>query len=94
MMRKYFLLSTIAFAFLLVASNAFSQTESPATDKLTDLNSATLEELVALPGIGDKYAAKIIQGRPYKMKTELLTKDIISSKVYRKISKKIIAKQR
>ena len=93
-MPKHFVLMTVTFASMIFGSIAFSQSASKSTDQLLDLNSATLEELFALPGIGDKYAAKIIAGRPYKMKTELLTKDIIPSKVYRKISKKIIAKQK
>ncbi len=65
--------------------------ESPV---LLDLNSATKEELIALDGIGEAYAMKIINGRPYKMKTELLSRRILTSKTYRKISKKIIAKQK
>ncbi|MEO8167380.1 MAG: helix-hairpin-helix domain-containing protein [bacterium] len=94
MRHKHFFLLTIAFAFLLLGSNVFSQTASKSSETLLDLNSATLDELIALPGIGEKYAAKIIEGRPYKMKTELLSKDIIPSKTYRKISKKVIAKQK
>lgn len=93
MIPKQFLSLTITFALLIIGTAVFSQTSSTSSVKLLDLNTATLEELIALRGIGDKYAARIIEGRPYKMKTELVTKRILTSKAYRRISKKVIAKQ-
>jgi competence protein ComEA len=63
-------------------------------EALIDLNSCTREQLVALEGIGETYADKIIAGRPYKTKTELISKRILPKDVYGKISAKVIAKQK
>lgn len=58
-----------------------------------DINSATEEQLKAIPGIGDQYAKKIIAGRPYANKSQLKSKKIIPDAVYSKIADKIVAKQ-
>jgi len=50
--------------------------------------------LSALPGIGDKYSDKIIAGRPYANKSQLVSKKVLPQGVYNKISGMIIAKQK
>lgn len=63
-------------------------------EKLLDINSASEEELKALPGIGDALAGRIIKHRPYKRKDELVARKIIPEATYERIKHQIVAKQK
>ncbi len=102
------LLCLMLFSALAAAQGQAGQSKTPApgnTQKtgpatasstaapLIDINSATKQQLMTLPGIGEALSQKIIDGRPYRAKNELTQKKILTEAVYEKITDRIIAKQ-
>jgi competence protein ComEA len=73
--------------------NATAQAAKPAASSaaLLDINTATPDQLKAFNGIGDAYAKRIIDGRPYTAKNQLLTRGILPAATYNKIKDQIIA---
>ncbi|HLY98844.1 MAG TPA: helix-hairpin-helix domain-containing protein [Candidatus Angelobacter sp.] len=103
MVRKLAQIMAVLCAFMLATGLAISQTDSKTgataaqktarapKSELIDINSATADELAALPGIGKTYSQKIIDGRPYNTKRDLVTRKIIPQATYDAIKDKIIA---
>lgn len=94
-------IAVLIFALSLFSGLAAGQTK-PATSSATtaaktaeklDINTATKDQLKELPGIGDAYSQKIIDGRPYRTKLDLVHKKIVPQATYEKIKDMIIAKQ-
>ena len=73
-------------------SNTRNEAAEVKSDRLVDLNSATKQELVDLPGVGELYAQKIINNRPYERKDELVEKKIVPEAIYSRIEKRVIVK--
>lgn len=69
------------------------QTANKATGKMLDLNTATKDELMALPGVGDKYSDAIIKNRPYAKKDQIVAKAGVPQATYDKIKNQIVAKK-
>jgi DNA uptake protein ComE-like DNA-binding protein len=71
---------------------AIAQTaSSPASSRLLDINTATPAQLKALPGMGDAYVQRLIEGRPYTAKNQLTTRGILPQNAYEQIKGRIIA---
>ena len=72
---------------------AAGQKVEAAKKELIDINTASKEQLKSIPVIGDAYSQKIIDGRPYAKKDQLVSKKIVPKGTYDKIKDLIIAKQ-
>jgi competence protein ComEA len=88
------LLSALALVAAPYQTPKASKSPSSSTSsKLIDINSASQDDLKALPGIGDAYSAAIIKNRPYANKSQLVSRKVIPQATYDKISSRVIAKQ-
>lgn len=76
-----------------VKAEAKMDAKADAKKEPMDINSASVDELKTLPGVGDTYAAKIVKGRPYSGKDDLTKKKIVPVKTYDGIKDMIIARQ-
>lgn len=87
------LLLTFCMLQTLAPARSFAAPSPQAAADKLDINTATAEQLKALPGTGDAYAQKIIAGSPYRTKRDLVLKKIIPQATYEKIKDQIIAHQ-
>jgi DNA uptake protein ComE-like DNA-binding protein len=94
-LRRKLLAAALLFAVAPVFSVAQTSKPAAATQAASaaplDINSATADQLKAIPGIGDAYSKRIIDGRPYTAKNQLVTRGILPQGVYDKIKDQIVA---
>jgi competence protein ComEA len=81
-----------AYAAQTAKHHGSAKAAKAAGAQLLDLNSASKDQLAALPGIGDVYADKIIGGRPYKAKSDLTSRKILPAAAYNKIAPLVVAR--
>ena len=88
------LLALLTALFLALGVAAAPHAVAQAKKELVDINTASADELKALPGVGESYSKKIIDGRPYAKKDQLVSRKILPQKTYDGIKGMIIAKQK
>lgn len=82
-----------AYAGNTAAPTPAAKEAKAAKAELLDINTATEDQLKTLPGIGDAYSKKIVEGRPYAKKDQLVSRKIIPAGTYEGVKDLIIAKQ-
>jgi DNA uptake protein ComE-like DNA-binding protein len=76
------------------SKSATSATKGTVKAPVIDINAASADELKSLPGIGEAYSKKIVDGRPYAGKDDLVKKKVLPQATYDKIKDLIVAKQK
>jgi DNA uptake protein ComE-like DNA-binding protein len=72
-------------------ATASSARTSPTAEDKVDLNSATIDQLMKVPGMTRTWAARIVRFRPYRAKNDLLDRGVVTSEVYNRIKDHIVA---
>jgi len=95
-LRKLLVAATLFSTLPLAMTAQKASTKKPvaaaaATADKIDINTATADQLKSVPGIGDAYAKRIIDGRPYTAKNQLVSRGILPQGVYDKVKDQIIA---
>ncbi len=92
---RLFAFFALAAAFCLPAQTPKATPSATRAERaaLLDINTATPEQLLALPGMGRAYVQRIVAGRPYTAKNQLLTRGILPEPAYEKIAVQIVAKR-
>jgi competence protein ComEA len=96
-LRRLLSVALLSLCFWSIATAQDAAPKPSISDKIAadatklDLNTATPEQLKALPGMGDAYVKRIVDGRPYTAKNQLVTRGILPPAAYEQIKEQIIA---
>ena len=95
-LRRIAVLATLALATTLLPAQKPAASKPaasvPAAGEPMDINSASADQLKTLPGIGDAYSKRIVAGRPYTAKNQLVARGVLPQATYDKVQSLIIAK--